>query len=141
MVAVGWEGREGTRGLVLLGLVSLLGGPSKRTAMGTGRAWGTVKSGGSFYNAFLRFSLFESEGCSLIFFFLLLLLFPPLAPRLCSFPSPALHWDVDISCMGVVVPPLIAAFVTRVHWQAPGSPAGALQADAGWGEAAHPSWG
>lgn len=63
-------------GFGALRLDSLLQGPPKLTATGTGRTWATVKSRGSFYGIIFSFSLRESGwvvGGGVFSFFL----FPP----------------------------------------------------------------
>lgn len=150
----GWW-REGgkerkQRGGYALGLDCSLQGPSKLTATGPrGRAghWGTAKSGGNFYNGFLYILFFASVNLRWLFFFFFSGLFswvfwllvcfwfffPPflLSFSSYSFPSPDLRWGADISCTGIVIPFLIAAYGTQLThglWARP----------AGGGGPAHP---
>lgn len=64
----GGKGRNTSNaGFGVLGFIPLLQSPSKNSAMGTGRTWGTVKSGGSFCNIFLRF-FFPSVNMDIVLF-------------------------------------------------------------------------
>lgn len=75
----GGEGsKRSNAGFGALRLDSLLQGPPKLTATGTGRTWATVKSTGSFYGIIFSFSLRESGWVVVVGVFSFFLFPPPL---------------------------------------------------------------
>lgn len=118
MVAGRREGTEVARGL-RFGVGFFAPGSLQAHCHGARPGLGNSEVWREFLHCLLKFfCLRESEVFFLlvcfvgfwVFFFLSL---PYLAPLSYSFLFPDLHWSADISCPGIVIPFLIAAFGTR----------------------------